>query len=101
MTGSDPAKTGNSNSLVREFEVLNRYGMHARPAALFVKTAARFICDILVEKDGAVVSGKSIMGLLTLEGHQGAFLKVTASGEDAAEAMEALQIIFENKFYED
>lgn len=101
MSKGNPIKPARGQVMVREFEILNRYGLHARPAALFVKTAARFHSEILVEKEGAVVSGKSIMGLLTVEGHQGSVLKITASGPDAAEAMEALQTIFENKFYED
>lgn len=99
MSKGKPAHTG--ASLSREFTITNRYGMHARPAALFVKTCGRFESDILVEKDGSVVSGKSIMGLLTLEGHHGAALRVSANGPDAAEAMEALETIFENRFYED
>lgn len=101
MTNGNPTDARSNAALNREFKVQNRYGMHARPAALFVKTCARFESDILVEKDGAVVSGKSIMGLLTLEGHQGSVLRVSADGPDAAEAMEALETVFENKFYEE
>ena len=48
--------------LEREYVVANKYGLHARPAALFVKTAGRFSADVLVEKDGAVVSGKKYYG---------------------------------------
>lgn len=88
--------------VVREMTILNRYGIHARPAALFVKTASRFACEIKVEKDGTVVSAKSIMGLLTIEGSQGSVLKVTASGPDAGAALDALQELVEKKkFYED
>ena len=87
--------------LEREFTVQNEYGLHARPAALFVKTASAFTCDILVEKGGAVVSGKSIMGLLTIEGHQGAVLKITATGADAEAALAALNDIFDSKFGEE
>ena len=83
------------------FEIRNKLGMHARPAALFVKTAALYVSTITVEKDGIQVSGKSIMGLLTIEGHQGAILKITASGEDADEALRALATLFEQKFNED
>jgi phosphocarrier protein len=83
------------------FEIQNKLGMHARPAALFVKTAALYACAITVEKDGIEVSGKSIMGLLTIEGHQGAMLKITASGEDADEALRAIGELFEQKFNED
>jgi phosphocarrier protein HPr len=87
--------------MVRTLTIVNRFGIHARPAALFVKTASQFESDILVEKDGAAVSGKSIMGLLTIEGSQGSVLKVTASGADAEQALDALQELIEQKFYED
>jgi phosphocarrier protein len=54
------------NLMTKEFVVLNKLGIHARPAALFVKTANRFACDIFVEKDGEKINGKSIMGLMML-----------------------------------
>lgn len=85
----------------REMKILNKYGIHARPAALFVKTASHFASEIEVKKDGMKISAKSIMGLLTIEGHQGALLKVTATGTDAREALQALQELIDNKFYED
>ncbi len=88
-------------SLAREMKIQNRFGIHARPAALFVKTATRFKCDIQVEKKGMVVSGKSIMGLLTIEGHRGAVLKITATGPDAGEALDALQELIDKKFFEE
>ncbi|MBP7828496.1 MAG: HPr family phosphocarrier protein [Kiritimatiellae bacterium] len=87
--------------LSREMTIVNKYGIHARPAALFVKTAGRFASEILVEKEGAAVSAKSIMGLLTIEGSFGSVLKLTATGPDAAEALDALQELIEKKFYED
>ncbi len=90
-----------ANVLVRNLTILNRFGIHARPAALFVKTASRFTSDITVEKDGAVVSAKSIMGLLTLEGSQGTVLKVTAMGADAEAALNALEDLMKQKFFED
>ena len=92
-----PAKAGEVSALLK---VLNPQGIHARPAALFVKTASRFMADISVEKDGQTVSGKSIMGLLTLEGYQGSTLRVTARGEDAQEAVAALRELLEKHFYE-
>ncbi len=76
--------------LVREVRIVNRAGMHARPAAEFVKTAGRFSADITVEKDGLEVNGKSIMGVLMLAAEQGSMLVLTANGNDAAEALEAL-----------
>lgn len=88
-------------SLTREFTILNKFGIHARPAALLVKTLSRFQCDVTIERDGMKASGKSIMSLLTLEGYQGAVLKVTATGPDAAEAMEAIAELIAKKFYEE
>ena len=54
------------STLTREMVVINKLGIHARPAAMFVKTANRFGCDVFVEKDGEKVNGKSIMGLMML-----------------------------------
>ncbi len=97
MTDSDQM-----DGLTRGFEIRNQYGSHARPAALFVKTAARFDADITVEKDGNSVSGKSIMGLMTLEAGRGAVLRITASGSDGEEALDHLEaLIVERKFDED
>lgn len=93
--------TGRPGELVRVFTIANELGMHARPASLFVKTATRYKCDIIVEKDGTKVSGKSIIGLLTIEGSPGSKLKIIASGEDAEEALKALEMLFVNRFNED
>lgn len=87
--------------LVRKVKVLNQYGIHARPAALFVRAASRFSADITVEHKGMSVSAKSIMGLLTIEGHHGAELTLIAEGEDAVEALETLEDLFANKFHEE
>jgi len=76
--------------LEREVRIVNRAGMHARPAAEFVKTAGRFASDITVEKEGLEVDGKSIMGVLMLAAEQGSRLRLTAVGEDAAAALDAL-----------
>jgi len=86
---------------MRDVSVLNRYGIHARPAALLVKTATRFTCEIWLEKNGVKVNAKSIMGLLTLEGNHGAKMKIHATGADAAAALVALADLFEKKFFED
>jgi len=88
-------------TIEREFTILNKFGIHARPAALFVKTVSQFQSDVQVDKDGNMASGKSIMGLLTLEGYCGSKLKVSATGPDAEDALKAIQDLIENKFYED
>ena len=71
----------NTESKTRNMVLLNRYGMHVRPAGLFAKVASRFKADVKVEKDGDgnVVSGKSIMALMTLEAVCGSTLTVTAN----------------------
>lgn len=82
-------------------EVINQYGIHARPAALLVKTASGFQSEILLEKDGARVSAKSIMGLLTMEGCMGSRITIQADGPDAEAAVMALKDLFDKKFFED
>ena len=87
-----------SEKLTREMTLLNKYGMHVRPAGLFAKVASRFDADVEVEKDGNVVSGKSIMALMTLEAVCGTVLKVTASGAQAKEALDELEALVGRKF---
>ena len=84
--------------MTREVTLTNRYGMHVRPAGLFAKTASRFDADVMVEKEGNVVSGKSIMALMTLEAANGAVLKISASGQQAKEALDELEALVERKF---
>ena len=87
-----------AETMVREVKLLNKYGMHVRPAGLFAKTASRFDADIDVEKDGNVVSGKSIMALMTLEALCGSTLKISASGPQAKEALDELEALVVRKF---
>jgi len=84
--------------ITREFTLQNKYGMHVRPAGLFAKVASRFNADIDVEKDGTIVSGKSIMALMTLEATCGAVLKVTAEGPEAVQALDELEALVARKF---
>ena len=86
---------------VGEVQVVNRAGMHARPAAMLVKLAGSFTANILVEKDGLQVNGKSIMGVLMLAAEQGSTLRFTAIGEDAEEAIEALSDLVRRGFEEE
>lgn len=81
--------------------VMNKLGMHARPAAKFVKTANQFTCEILVEKDSETVNGKSIMGLLMLTAGPGSRLFVQATGLDAEAAVAELEALMKRKFDED
>ena len=87
--------------MVRILTIKNQFGLHARPSALFVKIATRYEADVLVEKDGNEVSGKSIMGLMTLEAGLGSKMKVTALGSDAVKVLDELEQLVENKFYEE
>lgn len=84
----------------KSFTIQNEFGLHARPAALFVKCVSQYDCQVEVEKDGMCVSGNSIMGLLTLEGHQGSTLNIEASGPQAEEALAALAGLFDRNFDE-
>jgi len=93
--------SGAPKKIVREYKILNKLGLHARPASLFVKTASGFSSDITISKDGNVSDGKSIIGLMMLAAEQGASLSVTAHGEDAAEALDALGKLITNKFGEE
>jgi len=89
------------HTLVREVTIRNKYGIHARPAAMIVKASNRYDSDVFVEKDGNRVSGKSIMGLMTLEAPLGCVLRITVQGPDSAELMEELASLFESKFGEE
>ena len=82
----------------KELTLKNKYGMHVRPAGLFAKIASRFNADVEVEKDGNVVSGKSIMALMTLEAVCGTTLRVTAAGPQAREVLDELEALVSRKF---
>src|SRR5436190_23753246 len=85
----------------KDLTVQNKLGIHARPAAMFVKTANKFECDVFVEKDGEIVNGKSIMGLMMLAAGPGCRIIVRAEGEDAARAVHELELLLSRKFDED
>src|SRR5215213_11095508 len=85
----------------RELVVTNKLGIHARPAALFVKTANRFDCEIFVEKDGEKVNGKSIMGLMMLAAGPGSKLTVSCEGDDCVEAVDEIEALLKRKFDEE
>jgi len=87
--------------MTKEFLVSNKLGIHARPAAMFVKVANRFTCDIFVEKDGEKVNGKSIMGLMMLAAGPGSKLKVLAEGHDASQALAEIETLLSRKFDEE
>ena len=81
--------------------IRNRAGMHARPAALLVKTASGFVSQVFIEKDSERVNGKAIMGVITLGATFNTPLKIIAEGSDEAEAVDAIQKLFDNRFEEE
>lgn len=87
--------------LTKEVIIVNKSGIHARPAAMFVKVANRFGCDIFVEKDGEKINGKSIMGLMMLAAGPGSKVKLHVKGADAAAAISELEALVQRKFDEE
>ncbi|MFQ5751554.1 MAG: HPr family phosphocarrier protein [bacterium] len=85
----------------RKVEIKNKLGLHARPAAQIVKTAAKFKSHVFIGKDNHEVNGKSIMGVMMLAAEMGSLLTITVKGEDEKEAIAALIKLIEDKFDED
>jgi len=86
---------------IQTFTIRNRLGLHARAAALLVKTANRFASEVIVEKDGLEVDGKSIMGILMLAAAKGSKITLKVDGKDAVRAIQTLGKLIENKFGEE
>lgn len=83
------------------FKIKNKYGLHARPAALLVKTTGKFKSHIQIAKDGLTANGKSIMGIMTLVAESGSEIEITVDGEDKEEAMKAIAELIESNFFEE
>ena len=96
-----PVMETNANSLCKEFTINNKLGLHARPAAMFVKLSNSFSAEIWVTKDDEQVNGKSIMGLMMLAAQGGSTIEIAAEGDDASAALEALGELVEGGFRED
>ena len=94
-------KIADGEFITKELTIINKTGIHARPAALFVKTANRFGSDIFVEKDGEKINGKSIMGLMMLAAGPGSKLTLHVKGADAADAIAELEALVKRKFEEE
>ena len=94
-------KSPDEKFLTREIVIINKLGIHARPAALFVKTANRFACEIFVEKDGEKINGKSIMGLMMLAAGPGSKVTLYLQGVDAPAASVELAALVNRKFDEE
>ena len=85
-------------SIEKELTIRNQMGMHARPAAQFVKRASKYQCDVWVEKDDEPVNGKSIMGLMMLAAGRGETIKIIADGSDAEQAVADLEELVSSGF---
>ena len=86
--------------LKKKITVKNKLGLHARAAVKFVNMANRFGSSVKIEKDGAEIDGKSILGILTLAAVKGSQITLTVSGKDEAAALEALVALINDKFQE-
>ena len=86
--------------IVREVTVRNRAGLHTRPASMIVRTASRFKCDFLIQKDSYEINGKSIIGVMSLAAEQGATIKLLFDGVDEEAAADAVTSLFEQGFGE-
>ena len=100
LPGGDAGAAG-EEKCCKDLVILNKLGMHARPSARFVKVSNRYKAEILVEKDGEQVNGKSIMGLMMLAAGQGSKLRVTAEGPDAKQAIDDLEHLVQGRFDEE
>jgi len=97
-------KTGREErvrKIEKDLTIPNRLGLHARPAAMFVRIASRYRSEIWVSKEGEEVNGKSIMGLMMLAAGQGSKLRVRCEGPDADKAMEEIEALVKAGFNED
>lgn len=86
--------------ITKILKINNKYGIHARPAALIVKEAAKFTSDIFFEKNENKVSCRSIMEIMAIEGFPGSELKITVDGNDEIEAINAIEKLFLDNFNE-
>jgi phosphocarrier protein HPr len=84
-----------------QVQIVNKYGLHARPAAELVKLANRFASEVWIRKDEVEVSGKSIMGVMMLAAECGSTVEIRARGDDSQAAVDALAQLVQNRFGED
>ena len=98
---SRKSSSGDAARNTRDLVIQNRNGLHARPAAMFVKISSRFKAEVWVEKDGEKVNGKSIMGLMMLAAGKGSTLHVSAEGSDAEEVLQELDQLIQSRFGEE
>ncbi len=100
--GNDPSADGSDPaSVTRDLPIVNRKGLHARATAKFVQCVEGFDAEVTVTRGGETVGGESIMGILTLGAGRGTTITVSATGPDAAAAVEPLAALVANRFGED
>ncbi len=87
--------------LEKEIEIINKLGLHARAAAKLVGCASGFGSDVSLYRNGQRVNGKSIMGVMMLAANKGSVLKLEVNGADEQQALEALELLINNKFGEE
>lgn len=87
--------------LTQNFVIQNKLGLHARAAALLVKTTSKFLSEVLISARKQTVNGKSIMGVLMLAASQGTKIKVTVTGKDAQDCMNVIAEVINGKFGEE
>ena len=95
------AAAGRGQKIEKEITIINRLGLHARPAAMFVRISSRYRSEVWVEKEGEQINGKSIMGLMMLAAGQGSKLRVRAEGPDAAQAIQEIEELIQSRFNEE
>ena len=95
------SRAAQPQKIEKELAIVNRLGLHARPAAMFVRIASRHRCEIWVAKEDEEINGKSIMGLMMLAAGQGSRLRVRAEGPDAAQALQDIEELIESRFNEE
>jgi phosphocarrier protein len=88
------------SKIVKKLEIKNKLGLHARAAALLVQTVNRFSAHVTLSKDGQTTDARSIMGVLTLAATQGSKIHVEASGQDAEQAVRAIERLIDKRFNE-
>ena len=94
-------RAATAQRIEKEIAIVNRLGLHARPAAMFVRIASRHRSEVWVSKEGEEVNGKSIMGLMMLAAGQGSKLRIRCEGLDAEKAIEELEELINARFNED
>ncbi len=82
----------------KQVTIKSSAGIHAKPAAIFVKTANKFPCDIIIEKENVKINGKSIMGIMMLSLTRGSQVLLSAQGDREEEAVEELSGLMESDF---